>query len=359
MASDHLNIGIIGAGKISELHAAGYLKHPKARIIAVADNREGVAVERATEWGAEKSFTDYRDLLDLPEVDAVDIITPHNRHRQMAIDSLEAGKHVSVQKPMALSETECDEMITAEHQAKGSMRVFENFRYSPPLVRAKELLADGVIGDPISIRIKTAQGAPQYGWQVPEATRAWRFDDAQSGGGRVVFDYGYHVFAIAVHMLGPVNQVFAWIRESTNERGWVTDTPVNISWIHSTGKRQGSWEAIASHEMIVRSDYFPEDEWFEISGTRGFIWVNRCTGKALDVPPLTVYSDGQLTDVGLDEIEWDWAASFREGMFEFVDSTLSGVPAPLSGQEGKYILQFARAAQESSRVGRPVNMPSI
>jgi hypothetical protein len=143
-------------------------------------------------------------------------------------------------------------------------------------------------------------------------------------------------------MLGPVKQVFAWIRKSTNEQGWVTDTPVNISWIHSTGERQGSWEAITSHEMIVRSDYFPEDEWFEISGTRGFIWVNRCTGKALDVPPLTVYSDGQLTDVSLDEIEWDWAASFREGMFEFVDSTLSGVPAPLSGKEGKYVLQFAR-----------------
>ena len=207
MANDCLNIGIIGAGKISELHAYGYLQHPKARIVAVADNRAGIAESRAAEWGAEKYFTDYRDMLKLEEIDAVDIITPHNLHRQMTVESLGAGKHVSVQKPMALSEAECDEMIDAEAKSSGHLRVFENFRYYPPLVRAKELLREGVIGDPVSIRIKSVQGALKYGWKVPTSTLSWRFDDAQSGGGRVVFDYGYHAFAIAVHMLGPIEQV--------------------------------------------------------------------------------------------------------------------------------------------------------
>ena len=60
MANDCLNIGIIGAGKISELHAYGYLQHPKARIVAVADNRAGIAESRASEWGAENYFTDFR-----------------------------------------------------------------------------------------------------------------------------------------------------------------------------------------------------------------------------------------------------------------------------------------------------------
>jgi predicted dehydrogenase len=71
MANECLNIGIIGAGKISELHASGYLQHPNARIVAVADNRAGIAESRAAEWGAEKYFTDYRDMLKLEEIDAV------------------------------------------------------------------------------------------------------------------------------------------------------------------------------------------------------------------------------------------------------------------------------------------------
>ena len=359
MAIDCLNIGIIGAGKISELHASGYLKHPKARIVAVADNRADVAESRAAEWGAEKYFTDYRDLLQMQEIDAVDIITPHNLHRQMAVESLGAGKHVSVQKPMALSEAECDEMIQAEAKSSGHLRVFENFRYYPPLVRAKELLREGAIGDPVSIRIKSVQGALKYGWQVPANTLSWRFDDAQSGGGRVVFDYGYHAFAIAVHMLGPIEQVFAWIRESKNEKGWVRDAPANISWVHSEGDRQGSWEAMASDEMVVKSDYWSEDEWFELSGTRGFIWVNRCTGKALEMPPLVIYADGKRTEVGLDEIEWDWGASFRDGMFDFVDSMLAGNHAPLSAVDGKYVLQVARAVQTSSQMNSPVTVASI
>ncbi|MDP6666583.1 MAG: Gfo/Idh/MocA family oxidoreductase [Dehalococcoidia bacterium] len=348
---------MIGAGKIAELHAAGYAQYPQAQIVAVADNHPGVAEARTTEWGAQRAYTDYRALLDDPNVDAVDIITPHNLHRQMTIDALAAGKNVSVQKPMALTADECDEMIEAEKRSSASMRVFENFRYYPPLVRARQMMNDGVIGEPVSLRIKAVQGALKHGWQVPTDTLAWRFDEKQSGGGRVVFDYGYHLFAIAVHLFGPVEQVFAWIRESTNDRGWVRDAPAIISWLHSEGNRHGSWDAIASDEMVVRSDYWAEDEWFEISGTRGFIWVNRCTGKTLDIPPLVIYSDGVMTEIGPTEIEWDWAASFRDGMFDFVDSSLAGNTAPLNGQHGKYILQFARAAQESARKGRPVTMP--
>jgi hypothetical protein len=87
--------------------------------------------------------------------------------------------------------------------------------------------------------------------------------------------------------------------------------------------------------------------------------VNRCTGKALETPPLVIYADGKRTEVGLDEIEWDWGASFRNGMFDFVDSMLAGSHAPLSSVEGKYVLQVARAAQTSSEMNSPVTVAGI
>ena len=359
MTTDHIGIGIIGAGKISELHAPGYAAHPNASIVAVCDTAGGVAEQRAAEWGASRAYSDYHQLLEDPDVNAVDIITPHNLHAPMTIDALRAGKHVSVQKPMALNVAECNAMIDAAQATDRQFRVFENFRFYPPLIRAREELEAGTIGEPISIRMKAVQGGLKYGWQIPENTLTWRFDDAQSGGGRVVFDYGYHLFATAMHFLGPVDQVFAWIRESVNDRGWVRDSPAIISWTYADGRRHGSWDAVSSDDMVVRSDYWAEDEWFEISGARGFIWVNRCTGKTLDRPPVVIYADGETTEIGLDEIEWDWAASFRDGMIDFVDSILEGRQSPLSGEEGREVLKFARAAQRSSAEGRPIRPDEI
>lgn len=357
--TDLVRIGIIGAGRIADLHAAGYMSHPKARIVAVCDNAPDVAEKRAAEWGARRAYTNFRALLDDSDVDAVDIITPHNLHAPMSIAAIEAGKHTSVQKPMAISLAECNAIANAVSVHGCIFRVFENFRFYPPLVRAKELLDSGAIGEPISVRMKAVQGALKYGWPVPRSTLTWRYDDAQSGGGRVVFDYGYHLFAVARHFLGPVDSVFAWIRQAKNERGWVRDSPAIVAWTYADGKRHGSWEAVSSDQMVVRSDYWAEDEWFEFSGTRGFIWVNRCTGKLADRPPLVVYADGKTTEVGLDAIEWDWGASFRIGMHDFVDAILAGRESPLNAQEGREVYKFARAAQLASKLGRPVSPEEV
>ncbi len=135
------------------------------------------------EWGAPKAYPDYRALLADPQVDAVEVITPHHLHAPMGIAALQAGKHLSLQKPMAVSVAECDALIAAAHRAGKCFRVFENFRYYPPLVRAKELLEAGAIGEPLSIRLKVVQGSMGQGWQVPYSRWAWRFDPIQSGGG--------------------------------------------------------------------------------------------------------------------------------------------------------------------------------
>ena len=96
-------------------------------------------------------------------MDAVDIITPHHLHAPMTIAALEAGKHVSVQKPMALTIDEADAMIAAAERSGKLLRVIDNYRFHPPFVRAKQMLESGGIGEPMSVRIKTASGtAPEW-----------------------------------------------------------------------------------------------------------------------------------------------------------------------------------------------------
>ncbi len=160
-----LRVGFIGAGAITDLHYLGYKDNPKAELHAICDVDEALLRRRASDWKIRKTYTDYRQLLADPDVDAVEVITPHNLHAEMGIAALEAGKHVSVQKPMAITVTECDALIEAAQRAGKLMRVFENFRFYPPLMKAKELLDAGAIGEPLSIRLKCVQGTSGEGWE--------------------------------------------------------------------------------------------------------------------------------------------------------------------------------------------------
>ncbi len=201
LSMDRVRIGLIGAGNIARLHARAYNDAPNAELYAVCDVDEERMQQRRTEWGATTGYTDYRELLADPNVDAVEIITPHYLHAKMGVAALEAGKHVSMQKPMATTVAECDTLIAAAKSSDRCFRTFENFQYYPPIVRAKELLESGAVGEPLSIRMKVITGTKE-GWEIPYERWSWRFDPAKGGGGRIMLDYGSHMFALAIFFMG-------------------------------------------------------------------------------------------------------------------------------------------------------------
>ncbi len=391
---EKLRVGFIGVGGIAGLHHLGYRDNPRTALYAICDVDEQQLRRRSDEWGIEKTYTDYRQLLADPNVDAVEVLTPHHLHCQLGVAAMEAGKHVSMQKPMAVTAAECDALIEAARRTGRVFRVFENFMYYPPMRRAKELLDSGAIGEPLSIRIKVVQGSMGPGWQVPFRRWGWRFDPAQSGHGRVIFDYGYHFFNIARWFLGEVEKTYAWItyrpiRRELAERGigftrgvdhvvggrvapvdeaaiaggndvpeeWLIDSPAVAIWKYRDAEKYGSLEVNTSYDLLVRSRYTPEDEWVEVTGRRGFIWVNRCTSMLLDRPPVVMYRDGITTEFS--DMETDWAASFVAGVQDFVDAVLEGRQPPLTGEEGKAVFQFCRAVQLSAREGREVRLAEI
>ena len=350
---EKLRVGFIGAGAITDLHHLGYQDYPKAELHAICDVDEALLQRRASEWQIGKSYTDYRQLLADPEVDAVEVITPHHLHAEMGVAALEAGKHVSIQKPMAITVAECDALIESAGRAGKLMRVFENFRFYPPLVKAKQLLDDGEIGEPLSIRIKCVQGVSGEDWEIPYRRWVWRFDPAQSGGGRVILDYGYHLFSIAQWFMGAPEKVFAWITHRPIQHGWMLDSPAIVIWKYKDAEKYGSYEAVSSDDILVPTKYGrPEDEWVELTGSRGFIWVNRCTSMLLDRPAVEMYRDGETT--AFPDVDSDWGASFVAGVHDFVDAVAEGRQSELSGEEGRAVLQFCRAAQLSAKEGREV-----
>lgn len=352
---DQLRVGFIGAGRISDLHAIEYLNNPRARIVAVCDIDPAIAAPRAAAWGVppERVFTDYRDLLALPEVDLVEILLPHHLHHQATLDAAAAGKHISLQKPMALSVQQADEMIAAAQQAGVIFKVFENFIFYPPVQRAKALIEAGEIGEPLTIRIKSNSATSPTEWNVPHAAWAWRFNPEACGGGPLVFDDGHHKFSLAWYFMGLAEEVHAWIGATEIAPGFVLDSPGIISWKFSNN-RYGSLEVVNSRELVLDTQHYAQDDRIEITGTKGVLWITRGHGKMLDVPPVVLYRDRKVYTHS--DMPVGWEHSFINSTRHFIDAYFAGDPPSLTAWQGREILRFALAAQQSAREGHAVKL---
>jgi predicted dehydrogenase len=354
-----IRVGFVGCGRIADLQCLGYLEHPNAEIFAVCDLDPALARRRAEQWGATRVYGDLEKMLADPEIDAVEILTPHHLHEAHACAALEAGKHVSLQKPPTRTLAEFDRLAAVAKQSGRAFRVFENFQYYPPHQKALELVRQGAIGVPLSIRLKTAAGRLNEGWEVQPATQAWRLDRGTCGGGATTFDHGYHCFHMGqLFVPAPVDRVHAFIHWTRLGDARAIDGPALISWSYAgSPARYGSWEVIASLGMRVRSKYYVSDDRMELHGSEGILWVNRCTGKLLEEPPLVLYRDGETR--AFHDLAADWAESFRLGGRDFVDALLEARQAPQSADRARETLAFALAAARSADEGREVRVAEL
>lgn len=344
---DRVHIALAGGGRIADMHAPGYLADPRARLYALCDLDAEVRERRRREWGLERTYASYADLLADPGVDAVEILTPHHLHHRMVLEAAAAGKHVSVQKPMAMTLAECDEMIEACRRAGVRLKVVENFVFYPPYARARSVLESGEIGEPLAMRARL--GAGSGGWEVPLRAWIWRLREDRSGGGVVVFDDGYHKFSVAVDLFGPIDEVTGFI-DSTLA---VIDSPVALAWRHAGGTL-GYMDAAFTPGLFVDGKYYPADERVEITGTRGSILVTCCTGRPLEAPPVLVLRDGRVTAHA--DVETDWLASFEASARDFIDAVIDGRDPRLTGERGREVTAVALAATEAGRSGRTLRV---
>ena len=351
-----INVGIIGCGRISDLHAAPYLADPRAQIVAIADIDEKLLQRRGDAWQipASARHRDYRDLLARQDVEVVEILSPHHLHHEMTLASLSAGKHTVVQKPMAIDLNQADDMIAAAATAPGRLKVFENFIFYPPIRRARELIDAGEIGEPLTIRLKSNSGYSPTAWEVPTAAARWRFDATQCGGGPLVFDDGHHKFAIAWYLMGPPQDVHAWIMEREITPGSYLDAPAIISWRFGNG-RLGSFEVVHSPKLEISTQHYAQDDRVEITGTEGVIWVTRGHGQLLDEPPVILRHRARTRT--FDDMRTNWGSSFEASVTDFLDALTTGGAHSLTGEHGRDILSYALAAQESARSGHAVSIP--
>ncbi|SVB11267.1 uncharacterized protein METZ01_LOCUS164121, partial [marine metagenome] len=142
-----VKLGLIGAGGISQAHCRTMASIEGAEIIAVSDLVQA-NLDRAKEnWGISKTFNDYNEMLEMDELEAVLVCTPTGVHGAPTVAALKAGKHVLCEKPMEAKLGPATEMVRAAHENGKILMVALKLRYSPQVIKAKEIVDTGALGD--------------------------------------------------------------------------------------------------------------------------------------------------------------------------------------------------------------------
>ncbi|WP_168123214.1 Gfo/Idh/MocA family oxidoreductase [Paenibacillus sp. HB172176] len=188
-----VQIGVIGTGSISASHLNAYKSNENAVIYAVCDLNEERAKTVAEKYGAEKVYTDYKELLADPAIDAVSICTWNNTHAEISIAAVQAGKHVLVEKPLCRTVEEALEVQKAVEASGKILQVGFVRRYDPNAQWFRTLIADGELGDIYYAKATTIRRLGNPG--------GWFSDIERSGGGPLI-DIGVHVIDLCWYMMG-------------------------------------------------------------------------------------------------------------------------------------------------------------
>src|SRR5688572_31657678 len=195
-----LKIGIVGAGAIAQRNATEAAKSGVATIAGVFDVNHKVARDMAQALKAPFCPT-YEALLETPGIEAVLMSTPHHLHRPMTVQAARAGKHVLVEKPLANTIAEAEEMIDACRRHGVALAVNYSFRYLPKILKAKELIDAGALGTITGVQINWQQFKDRGYWLGAQSNSPddWRASKEKCGGGFLIMtvchaiDYIYFI----------------------------------------------------------------------------------------------------------------------------------------------------------------------
>ncbi len=296
--------------------------------------REDALRQIAEQYKVAKVYTDVDELLADPQIDAVYIATPVDLHKRHTIAAARAGKHVLVEKPMALNVRECNRMVAACEENKVKLQVGYMRRFHPHHAKIKQIIDSGKLGRIVEARIQT------HLW-YPKHEGSWRQDPARGGGGAFM-DVGSHCLELIEFFLGRIK----WVQGFAESV--VFDCKVEDLSLAIVGFDTKAVGIIDASFVIPHSQNA-----IEIYGTKGTLVARRTAGPFTD-PELML-----LDDRGTRTITGRTKKDQFQGEFEhFADAILNDKQPDVDGQAGsrnlKQILAVYRSAREKRRVSLSV-----
>lgn len=347
-----LKVAVIGAGSISDLHLQAYAKNPEVEIYAICDLNQARAEEMAQKYGASRVFTDYKEILKLPEIHSVSVCTWNNSHAAISIAALDAGKHVLCEKPLCQTVEEALEVEKAVHRSGKLLQVGFVRRYSDNSQILKKFIAEGELGDIYYAKASCLRRLGNPG--------GWFADIERSGGGPVI-DIGVHIIDICWYLMGKpkVKSVSANTYNTLGNRANIrnlsfykaADYDAEKNTVEDMANAMIRFENGAS--LVVDVSFTLHAKQDEISvrlyGDKG--------GAELE-PEISLIGEKYDTILNMtpqvDYKSFDFLGSFANEVNHFIDSALGRKETLSPVEDGVEVMKMLCAIYESAREGREI-----
>lgn len=355
---------VIGLGTIGAVHAHWYSQIPESKFIAVCDSRKEVVSQFENRYSV-KGYTNYRDLLENKDVEAVTIAIPHYLHSTVAVEAAKSGKHVAVEKPLCKSLVEAIGMIDAVKKAGVFDLYMENLCFAPSYRLAKEIVDNGGLGDVYLCKARESgdmvyESDEERDMLSGKRVDSWYFDYEKTGGGALISS-GVHAVQYVRYVFNgaPANRVYAEMLEAVGVAKPKGIEDAALVTIRFEGNRIGEVET----SFYATGGY---DDKAEIYGNKGTIFLDLYKRNPITVHSHTGYGKlGQsiFSPLGADK---GWSFPIPDEKYElgyyheqrhFLQSILDGKRPSVNFDDGKSTLEIIHAAYESYRTGKVVQLP--
>ena len=324
---DKIKVGVIGLGGVAQLvHLPNLNKLPNVEISAVAEVNRNRLHTISDKFKIDHRFSNYKDLLEKSEVDAVIIATPTNTHKDIAIDCLQAGKDILVEKPLARTYLEAKQVYDVAKKTKRKLMVGMNLRYRPDAMLIRSMLTANEIGDPFYVKC---------GWIRQQSSSEKWFTKKEESGGGVIIDLGIHLLDLVLWLLGYPEVTSVATTNFHHRTKSVEDT--SISCIKCKNSAVINLEV--SWSLPVQKDHF----FFDVYGTKGSFSSN----------PFRLYKKIEndyinLTPTQIDNPSILLKKSYLNELKSFLGAIKGLNPVFSSGEEAVHRMKVVEAMYESA-----------
>jgi myo-inositol 2-dehydrogenase / D-chiro-inositol 1-dehydrogenase len=338
-----VQICMVGAGRVGKVHSRSITRHvPSGKIVALVDPVREVRDDTGTEFGIEARFESFEQALEGAKFDAVIITTPTFTHKDLALIAAARGKHVFLEKPMALNLKECDEILKATQAAGVLLQLGFMRRFDPEFAAAAQRIQDGEIGRPMMIKTLT------HGPGLPPA---WA-RDLQTSNGMLAEVNSHDWDTVRWLMNSDFERVYAEVANFKGEVNQVSTPDFYDNAIVDIRLESGGLGMISG---ICPCDY-GYDARVEIYGEKGIMQIGALQGQAVVV--CTDRDRGLVTPIYRTWPErFNWAYVLE--MEHFIESIATGNQPKVGGSDGRWAVAGVLAATRSFQESRPVQLREI
>lgn len=333
------NFGLIGCGRISKNHFEAINAMPGVKLVGVCDTNESALVTCTKKYQCE-GYSDYKQMLANPDIDIVSICTPSGLHASMAIDAMNAGKHVVVEKPMAMSLCEADAMIEASRINGVKLAVAHQNRFNNAIVKTRQALEAGKFG-------RLTHGSAVVRWHRDEnyyKQAPWRGTWEHDGG--CLMNQSIHNIDLLQWMFGPVESVFAYT--ATNLRH-IQGEDVAVAVLRF---RNGAFGTIEASTTIYPKNL---EETLSLFGSTGTVLVG-----GVAVNKIEAWHFHDETDVEQRQFEEPpniYGFGHADIIRDMIEAIKEGREPAITGTEGRKALEIILAIYHSSSLKKEITLP--